>query len=534
LIRVPTDEYKCLDDAIASLEPYKGGYVIQLIKAGVYELNKNICQSVDYLEIIGDCSENVGVGYFQGSRPPSASISLVQCLNTPIIGAPPFRLTTNGPEITVTGSTNPDFTNLCPGRKVGVLYQDGTIGDFYLASVCRNTIVLDQDPQLGNDPIIGEGFFIYPDVTIKSEQVSLKMVTSKSLYMQGIDFKVPYPFTAGTSGLKMNLLNCVIYNMYIYGCYEFTSPNVWLGICQSTPSSFGRAVFQSFVGLEATLVADSNAYSAWYVSFFCGTVNGAKVQNGGGINFFGSAFYNNLLGLYVSTRGSATIQGTSFVGNKFALSGFYKANASSYLIDGSPAEQYRPFFLYNYVALNIGYQSQVICPNAVVANNDITYILDGSIIPNTYGLNVGQYGHLGSLIIIFFNPVSPQYTTSLENSDSAQNTLNSTNIGGANSITSAASIASVAPLPSGSSSATYTQSGVGTLTGVYNSIYGTPIRITTPSQPLVSNLNPTTIPNYLNGPVSQILPSQVQAPMIVSPPTTTSTTVSTNSTNSNF
>lgn len=502
LIMVPSDDYPTLDAALRCVQSFKGGYVIKLCP-GEYCLNENICGSVDNLEIIGDCSPNVGVGYIQGARQPFSVGGILACAITQDVGFPPFRITVNAREISVTGATNPNFSSMCPGRKVGILHVNGVVTDTTIVATRGNSIIVKDDPALNPDPFIGEGFFIYPDVTIKSEQAELRMVPLNTLVIQGCVLKLPFPFVAGTPGSFMDLRHNVIYNLGIYGYYDISEPNVHLGIITAGPGTQGRALFQSFLGVEARLVVDSNAGSSWYVSFFCATLNGCKVQNGGVVNLLGSGFYDNLLGLQVTTQSSCTIQGAVFVANKFAMNCFYQSNISSYMIDGNPAAGFRPIVEYNHVAFNAGYHGQIVVPNALVSNNTNAFLLDTDLIDSVYALAVGQYGKLGSLIIIFYNPLAPEYLSSIAGDPPPHTAADCQpklagsyqGINGVLGSSSAILISLLCPTPNGSSNGNgiNSTSGVGTYTGVLGSSYGK--AFSTPQQPLIltTTINPAIV-----------------------------------------
>jgi len=503
LLMVPSDDFRTLDDALDHIGKYQGGYVIKLCP-GTHHISRNICDAVDSLEIIGDCSPNVGVGYLQGARLPLSIQAELPCLIQANTGFPYFKLTVTEREITVIGATNPDFSSMCPGRKVGILHQDGTIVDNEVVCVKGNSITLKDDPELNPDPIIGEGFFIYPDVIIKSEQINLRIITSQSLVIQGCDIRIPYPFIAGTSGQTMDLRHNVIFNVIIYGYYDISRPNVYLGLGVCGQASQGRAIFQSFLGSEARLIGDSNPNSTWIASFFSCTNNGVKIQNGGSFNLLGSSFLNNLLGLQVTTFSSATIQGASFIGNKFAMNAFYMSNISSYAVDGGAIAGFRPIVMYNYVAFNVGFSSQVVSPNAIVDHNTNAYILDSEIIDSVYALPVGQYGKHFSLIIIFYNPLAPEYLSSIDPSrfitNDCQPSLSGQYAGiyGVQGTSSPFAIAAKCGLSSGSSNGNGSNAaqGTGTLTGVPNSRFGTPVRVpATPTQ-INTSPNPAIIPSF--------------------------------------
>lgn len=523
---VPSDEYPTLDAALRCVQSFKGGYVIKLCP-GEYCLNENVCGSVDDLEIIGDCSPNVGVGYIQGARQPFSVGGILTCAITQDVGFPPFRLTVNAREISVTGSTNPNFSSMCAGRKVGILHVNGVITDTVIVATRGNSIIVKDDPALNPDPFIGEGFFIYPDVTIKSEQAELRLNPLNTLVIQGCVLKLPFPFVAGVPGSYMDLRHNVIYNLGIFGYYNITEPNVYLGIVTASPGTQGRALFQSFLGVEARLVFDSSAGSAWYVTFFCATLNGCKLQNGAMVNLLGSSFYDNLLGLQVTTQSSCAIQGTAFVGNKFAMNCFYQSNISSYMLDGNPAAGFRPIVEYNHVAFNAGYSGQIVVPNALVANNTNAFILDTDIIDSVYALAVGQYGKLGSLIIIFYNPLAPEYLSSIagdpppHTAPDCQPKLAGSYQGifGVLGSSSPFLIALNCPASNGSSNGNgiNSLSGVGTFTGVAGSSYGKAFS-TPPSPPAaIAPINPAIVLPSSSNPA---LMGTTNTPSSTSPSTT--------------
>ena len=477
LITVPSERYKTLDDVLCKLEPYKGGYVI-LLKEGIHCISANICESVDNLHFIGDCMDHLGRVFVNGCRNEPVPVHSV-CLNVRYAKNGEFEVTAQGRKITVStidGDNGPDFSNVCPGRRVGIIRCDGTILETEVESVCGNTIFIKDEPGFSSPLALGEGFFFCPNVILKSNNVDLKIFTTGQLIYEGLEIQIPFPFATGTRGLYMDIRRCLIYNIHITGIYKITSPNIYLGLAILTSGSNGNAYLQHFVGREARLVANTNASSSWELSTFVSTINGAKLINGAIVNFFGSDFINNCLGLQTHAGSNANIQGCCFISNKFALNAFYNSVVSSYHIDGDPEEPFRPIFTNNFVAINVGYGSYAVIPNSIIINNTHAFILDASIRSNIETNPASSYGTYYSIIINIFNPLAPDKLTNIACNESLDCayflTGTSTGVVSVHGNSTPSTISSICK-SGNTNSGNVGPSGVGSLTGTAGSVYGT-------------------------------------------------------------
>ena len=476
LITIGSKRYPTLDDALCALEPYKGGYVI-LLKEGVHCISASLCLSVDYLHFIGDCSNLVGVFFGNTNRLTPVDIHTI-CQN-PDTTYGIVRVSVSGRTIRVRGSIkDPDFSTLCPGRRVSILHCDGTFTETFIDGVCGNSITLRTEPGFNPEVNPGEGFYIHPNVILTSRCVDLKILTTHRLIFEGLEIQIPFPFTAGTPGLYMDIRHSVLLNLHITGDYYITEPNVFLGLTVLTSDSNGQAVDQAFLGREARLLGDNNGTATWYRTWIVSTINGSKMINRGNINLFGSNLINNCLALQVHAGSNATIQGVSFENNRFAVVAFYGSNVSSYHIDGDPEESFRPYFFNNFVAANVGYNSHMLVPNSIMDNNTHAFIIDSQFRSTLESNPVGNYGPYYSIVIPIVNPVAPDKLTSLacvggtDCTDFLAGDYN--NVKSSHGTVTHSTIANTCPVGSGGlNSGNIGASGVGTLTGTAGSMFGT-------------------------------------------------------------
>jgi HKD family nuclease len=415
LIKVPSDKYKDINCAIDKLSDNAGGYVIQLAK-GTHCISRDIIGRVDNLKIIGDTNPFVGVGFINGSGIKFFTDPLLarerKKLNSRILGLPPYTLTLSGRKIIVKGSgRDPDFTCIESNRSVTFFFTDGSQYQYLIASACGNTIILDDNLSIDvfgptHQFNLGEGFVINPNVTITTNLDVLNLEPTNYLSVRGVFFNIGYG-NLGMPTTNIELAHCVLpktSQLFILGRYNITEPNVFNGIVNLPPASSGIAYFQTFVGEVSRLVADGCGSSAWKFSTFASSASPVKLLNGSMINFQGSAFVNNCLGLYVSDGSHATIYSCVFNGNKFGLLAIYNAVVSARTSFYLAAFNIPPIFVNNTFAIVAEWGAYVIIQKACFCNNVNHCILDSRVYTTAESLPVGQYGQENSLILETINP----------------------------------------------------------------------------------------------------------------------------------
>lgn len=416
LITVPSKKYASLDDAIRTLAPFKGGYVIRLrampnVALTTYNINQSICGDVDNVYILGDTSPFVGIPFIQTCRtdPIATDIVDVNCRQ----GYGPFRLIVTGRKITVKGIKDPDFSCLCAGRIVSIVRRDGTIIPNEIVAVNGNTINFRND--LGFSltegvPYPGEGFFINPNISISSNSDTLQLITSNTLRIEGVIIDMPILLRLGTTGGHLDLRHCVIRSpIYVVGRYYIPTPNIHLSMTILPPGSIGNAYYQSILGRNARLVCDGNASAGWFFSIFADAGSPIHCSNGAVLSIFGSDVINNCVGMVVWCNSTVAVQSVIFCGNRVGFTAHYNSCISSTspfgISDpetGIVIEAYAPQFLSNYIGFSAGWGSFVMVLGALFRNNRYEFLEDSRV--RTVDVNpIGDYGAQFSLVEIFPN-----------------------------------------------------------------------------------------------------------------------------------
>lgn len=451
LITVPSKKYPCIDDAFASLAPRRGGYVIQLLP-GIHRVTRGVCLTVDYLHIIGDCCPFVGTAYINACNVPVAS-DFEYCYNdnnftdnSNILGKGPFTISVVGRRVVINGQVPPNFGSiisspLCCNRVLNAFHSTGTISTHEVRDGSGNTLILGTDVGFGSSAALGEGFYIEPNVTMLFDEDNINIKPSHYLRIDGVKFDGTTNVVLGTPGLYMDLRNCVetiTLSVHFLGRYHFTQPNVWLGRLFLSTHSIGSAYFQSLAGVAARLIGDGNAASSWRFCTFADAAMAVKLQNGSNVNFFGSQFVNNCIGLYVTANSQATIYGTSFCGNRFAMIANYGSTISSILTTLAEYIELPPVIRDNFYAMIAEWNSQIIVTAACFSNNTHHAMIDSSTHTTAESIPVGHYGPRYSLVVDTVNPsiVNAQGTRCVNGTLAEQASANLLNIVGHHSIVS--------------------------------------------------------------------------------------------------
>jgi hypothetical protein len=415
-IDVPSNKYPNIDCALQTVKSLRGGYVIKLSK-GTHCLSEDIIGNVDHLHIIGDTNPFVGVGYINGSgikffTDPLLPKKIKKC-DSDIIGIGPFTLSITGRKIIVKGSVkDPDFTCLESGRTVTFFFVDGSTYNYNISSVCKNTITLNDNLTINifgpsQQLNLGEGFIINPNVTLTTNLDVVNILPTEYINLEGLLLNVGYINLGMPTTRHVEISHCVLpktAQIFLHGNYFITKPNVFNGIVNLTTGSRGTAYYQTFVGEVSRLVADGCSPSAWKFSVYASSSSPVKLLNGSNINFQGSHFVNNCLGLYVADGSHATIYSCVFNSNKFGLLAIYDSVVSARTSFYLASFNIPPIFVNNTFALIAEWGSYIVIQKACFCNNIYHAILDSRVYVTIESLPVGQYGQEHSLILETLNP----------------------------------------------------------------------------------------------------------------------------------
>jgi hypothetical protein len=393
-----------------------GGYIL-VLESGTHCLNENIMDTVDDLYIVGDTNPLVGVGFVNGGGVRFFNDPILggerRKLDHNIIGIPPYTVILNGRKITVKGSgKDPDFTGLKANHTVTFFYVDGTSSDAEISAVCKNTITLYDNFTLDKiGPIsqfnLGEGFVINPNVTLKTNLDVLYLAPSESIKMKGIYFLTNYVCLGLNTTRKIELSNCVLpYDAQIFltGDYHITGPNTYHGIVNLTPASRGVAYFQTFVSDVARLVCDGCAPSAWKFCTFASSASPVKLFNGATVNFQGSQFVNNCLGLYVADGSIATVYSCIFSSNTIGILAIYNACVTTRVSFYLSGFNRPPIFIFNVFPVVAEWGAYVLAPKACLCDNVYAAIIDSRVYATFENIPAGQFGNENSLLLYVLNP----------------------------------------------------------------------------------------------------------------------------------
>ena len=407
LIQVPSDKYPTLDSAVDCLEERKGGYVI-VLKPGCHTLTKTICNTVDDLTIIGDCSPFVGTAFIHSCRDrridtPQADLELFCGSNVVSshekgedpTGLGPSQLFISGRQITVQGARNPDFSSVCPGQKVVMILADGSLATTTILKSAGNTLTF-AEMALSSPAVRGEGFFLVPNVAIVNNNIPVKISTSDSLIIHGVVLGIPGQY--GSLG-GFSLENCVVTApIAIIQYYNFQSANVYLNFTRLASSSNGEALFQTFAGFNARLFGETISASSWKFSIFTSCRNGCTFENGSAVMLFGSDWINCLVGLLLRAQSFANVQTCYFCNNQHAIVAAYRSTFSSHYIE-EPSPLTAVHFYDNKYAMHLALHCTAVIPNAIFVGNE-KFATTGPnihVLPENYP--IGHEASDGSIIV---------------------------------------------------------------------------------------------------------------------------------------
>lgn len=423
-LRVPSDKYCTLDDAWDCIEDNEGGHNIYLKPGCVFELNKSHVQGTT-VNIYGDRSDLVGRAFIQSPK-NDFYVYKDQYYITGKFGTPPYNIIVNGRKLIVEGQINPDFSCMCPGRKVGFVLCDGTIKDNKIKFTDKNSITFEGNIPLSNPVIPGEGFFIYPNVTVVVGG-DLLIGPFTTLRIEGVHF-VGSTLSIGRIFTTTLLRFCVFSNKITMNSgWGLEAPNVYLHQVTLETSSYGYGVNQCFVGYHSTIFNNGATSSPLYDSIFASCNRAIALQNGGRMDLFSSTFVNNFIAVDCHTGAKVDIEGVMFSNNKIALICFDHTLANSYSIGKDFETTQITIFQDNFITIDVGYSSAVIIPKAIVHSTRIPFILDGIGLTTVESLPLGAIGNKGSRIEVTINPIdidsAKTSTTELANVLTAMNNL---------------------------------------------------------------------------------------------------------------
>jgi len=414
LINVPSKKFSCIDDAFRCLSPNKGGYVIKLAP-GIHNLNVNVCLNVDYLHIIGDCCPFVGKPYIN-SCGPSVTYDpeyCAPCQASPfndIAGQGPYTITVSGRKLIINGLTPPRFDTLkgaCCNRVLRAVHRDGSLTQHSIKDGSGNTIIVGTDVGFGNNPYLGEGFYIEPNVIVNLEGETNYIIPTHMLKLDGIMWNGSGYLVCGTPGLYMDMRNCLeTFTLRIHpiGRYYFTQSNVFTGRVYLTAASIGTAWYQGIVGVQARLIGQGNAPSSWRFCVFANSQHAAKAEVGSHIDFFGSQFVNNCIALSATNGAIAIITAALFCGNRFAMMSLYMSMITSYKTGFTERVEYPPIIQDNFYAMVANWSSMVIVTRACFKNNKHHAMIDSRTHTTAESVPVGSYGTEYSMVLDTANP----------------------------------------------------------------------------------------------------------------------------------
>ncbi len=309
----PKDSGKqTLDDVVDKLQSFKGGYVIKMAP-GVHELTKNI-GGVDRLELQGDLSPNKGVAYLQGANYLSFIADNVVGKWMPYdskTGNGPWSLNVSGATITVTGDRDPSFSSVCVGDRVGILKKNGTITQFTIKHASGNSITLNASSGLSGTPLKGEGFYIYPRVTLKTN--SSRTYYVEKTFFRGVHFDTKPLFRVGQVSGRITYAYCVLEgNTNWDGTFECDLPNVNLGTLTGIAASHGTVTMWANLGRKVNMHFESNGFPYVIASVTAGCALGLKLVIGGKMCVAFSQFLNCDKGVKLLGGGHLNAQGNLY------------------------------------------------------------------------------------------------------------------------------------------------------------------------------------------------------------------------------
>jgi hypothetical protein len=363
-IFVPGD-YDNINEALTSLNSVKAGYVIHLAN-GVHTILTDHNSDVNYLRFEGDVNYTKGVGYIQGlgqwsaqgTGAPAGFLDDNQ-YNSDIGGLGPWTLTVeNDREINVLGvDKNPDYSSLGKGDCLIFYHKDGTFTNHRICKGVGNCIMLKDCLCLQNDTVLkGEGFFIKPNVTIKT-CASHRVTVQGRLEYAGIHFDTEENFVTGaTGGFTEISYSTNNGNLNMKGIADWYKPNVHYGNrlkrgqLMTVDGSQGVYRYQSHIGHTSRSIFAANPFSQYADAIFTGCEVGSEVTNGGAVDHKfsdfcdcsdhgvkasnsgtvhtrGARFLNCLTGIKVESKsqhanyasGSERMVATTFIGNGTAM-----------------------------------------------------------------------------------------------------------------------------------------------------------------------------------------------------------------------
>jgi len=424
LITVPSKKYPTLDDALDILREFHGGYVIRL-KPGIHCIGKNICKSVDYLQLIGDCCPFAGYAYINGCA-PTFGLNTNPCCgpDCSLLGQGPFIITVSGRKITVTGSVNPNFSALCPGRKICMVRCDGVILEQEIQCASCNTITLKGDtgftqnctnpvsnivnPTSGSFISLGEGFFICPQVVLTGTLDRVYINPTQRLIIRGVALNPNTLFTFGTHGGYTDISNCIIGNIFLFGNYDFTCPNTVIAHLTLQPDSIGRAQFQAFLGVDARLIGIGTAGGRWASCTFADNRNSIRLEAGACIHVPSSQFVNNCAAVVSYAHSFVGISGCFFCSNKNVFLAFIQSGVGAHPQEFETPEESTPIIRDSSLVFNVGFEGFYAAQNTILENNKIHYIIDSGVRVSYESNNIDSIGNRGSFVVTTDIPTMPE------------------------------------------------------------------------------------------------------------------------------
>lgn len=406
-IFIPSKRFPDLGDALRCLLPYNGGYNIYLKPYCKFKLDSFYYLDVSNIRIYGDRSHVVGVSFINC---PPHSVSVVgHYVYGNAFGRPPYQLSYSGNRIVVTGSIPPDFTGICPGRRVLFVTANGLIHENEVSEAAGNYISFVKGIPLSNPIVYGEGFLILPNVTIDvkpSRYMGIECLSN--LRIQGVTWRSSSEFILG-SHVQLILYFCVFWGpVSIRQKFFNNAPNTFLGTFSMDATVRGFGMFQGVISKEGRIIADQCSSTILMACTMASSKVPLSVQNGSHIDLFTSMFINCTVGCALVSSSHVDVQGTLFYGNRIAISCTYFSSFSSYHITNEEESTFFPVFRENYILANIAYSSSGITPNIIMEHNNITVILDSDIRTNAESVPLGSYGSNYSLFVILPNPLDPQ------------------------------------------------------------------------------------------------------------------------------
>ena len=415
-IYVPGD-YPSLAAALDSMGDDVAGYVVHLNR-GTHTLGTSFTRDVKFLRIEGvNTAPFKGVGYLNGLGQWDKALKYNGQYNSDIGGLAPWvvAVSNNGFTLTVTGSKNPNFTGIRRGEKLVFYHTDGTFTEHNVCSGCGNTVTVNEAVDLGVDangcqkcdPDQGEGFYIRPDVTLRTSvgttttsggvttptSNSIRLTVEGRLEYSGIHFRSDAPFVTGaTGGFTETEHSAIAGNMIHIGIADWYKPNVVTCKFTVPTASQGTFFYQTVLGMGGQVQMFGNPPTNYSYAIVNGARTGVETTNFGSVATTFTDFFNNDNAVLVSGGSRHDIRGARFINNAKGVVAIQNSSVTALQTLYEELEEIAPTFFGNDAAIEADYSSLHNFEHLNMGNNNVDLTLDGTMIPNIALFTSGTYG----------------------------------------------------------------------------------------------------------------------------------------------